>query len=44
LIGLVMAFSTGPALPPTQIYFDFGVGIGSLTLSVVVIRLRRMLE
>ncbi len=44
LIGLVMAFSTGPTLAPTQVYLDFAVGVGSITLSVVVMRLRKMLE
>ena len=44
LIGLVMAFASGPTLPPTQIYLDFAVGIASLTLSAVVMQLRRKLE
>jgi len=44
LIGLVMAFSTGPELPATQVYLDFAVGVGSLTLSVVVVKLRQMLK
>ena len=44
LIGLVMAFASGPTPPPTQTYLDFAVGIASLTLSAVVMQLRRKLE
>ena len=44
LIGLATAFSTGPVSPPIQAYFDFAVGISSLTLSVVVMKLRKRLE
>jgi bacteriorhodopsin len=44
LIGLVMAFASGPTLPPTQTYLDFAVGIASLSLSAVVMQLRRKLE
>ena len=44
MVGLIMSFSTGPASPPTQVYLDFAVGIGSITLSVVVMKLRKMLE
>ena len=44
LIGLVMAFSTGPQLPAIQVSLDFAVGVGSLTLSVVVMKLRQMLK
>jgi len=43
-IGLAQAFSTGPTLPPTEAYLDFAVGISSLTLSVVVMKLRRTFE
>ena len=44
LIGLITAFSGGPALAPTQVYLDFAIGISSITLSVVVMKLRKMLE
>ena len=44
LIGLVMAFSSGPNEPPIQTYLDFAIAVGSLTLSVVVMKLRKMLE
>ena len=44
LIGLVMAFYTGPGLASTGTYLDFAIGISSLTLSVVVMKLRKMLE
>ena len=42
--GLVMAFSSGPAQPPMETYLDFAVGIGSLTLSAVVMELRRRFQ
>ncbi len=41
LIGLVMAFSSGPEQAAIQSYLDFAVGVSSLTLSVVVMRLRQ---
>jgi hypothetical protein len=41
LIGLVMAFSSGPEQAVIQSYLDFAVGVGSLTLSVVVMKLRQ---
>ena len=44
IIGLVMAFASGPSMPPTGVYFEFAVGIASLTLSAVVMQLRRKLE
>ncbi|MBN2187066.1 MAG: hypothetical protein JW732_06415 [Dehalococcoidia bacterium] len=44
IIGLVMAFASGPSVPPTGVYLDFAVGIASLTLSAVVMQLRRKLE
>ena len=44
LIGLAMAFSTGPKLAEIPAYLDFIVGVGSLTLSVVVMWLRKKLE
>jgi len=43
-IGLVMAFTSGPEEVAIQTYLDFAIGVGSLTLSVVVMRLRQMLE
>ena len=43
VIGLVMAFSSGPNEPAMGTYLDFAVGIASLTLSVVVMELRRRL-
>ena len=44
VIGLVMAFSSGPVPPPTETYLDFAVGLASLTLSVVVMELRRRFQ
>jgi len=41
LIGLVTAISLGPEQPAIQAYLDFAVGVSSLTLSVVVMRLRQ---
>ncbi len=41
VIGLVMAFSTGPDTAAIENYLDFFVGICSLTLSVVVMKLRQ---
>ena len=43
-IGLTMAFSSGPVQPPMETYLDFAVGIASLTLSVVVMELRRRFQ
>jgi hypothetical protein len=43
LIGLVMAFASGPNPAPMAAYLDFAVGIGSLALSAVVMRIRQML-
>jgi hypothetical protein len=44
IIGLVMAFASGPEIPPTGVYLDFAIGVASLTLSAVVMQLRRKLE
>ena len=44
VIGLVYAFSSGPEAPPTHAYYDFAVGVGSLILSVVAMKLRKALE
>ena len=44
IIGLVMAFSTGPQLATLPIYLDFIVGVTSMTLSVVVMTLRKKLD
>jgi hypothetical protein len=44
LIGLIYAFSSGPINPPVATYYDFAVGVSSLVLSVVVMKLRKMLE
>jgi hypothetical protein len=41
VIGLVMAFSSGPDTASLETYLDFIVGIFSLTLSVVVMKLRQ---
>ena len=43
LIGLIMAFTSGPNLPDVSIYLDFAVGIGSLVLSVLVMWLQKKL-
>jgi len=43
LIGIIMAFAVGPAPAAVQTYFDFAISISSITLSVVVMRLRQML-
>ena len=40
-IGLVMAFSSGPDTASIETYLDFFVAISSLTLSVVVMKLRQ---
>lgn len=44
VIGLVVAFSLGPAQPPIEAYLDFAVGVSSITLSVVVMELRRRFQ
>ena len=44
VIGLVMAFTTGPQLASLPVYLDFFVGIIALTLSVVVMLLRKKLD
>ena len=44
IIGLVMALSTGQQLASLPVYLDFAVGIVSLTLSVVIMWLRKKLE
>ena len=44
IIGLVMAFTTGPQLATLPVYLDFFVGIIALTLSVVVMLLRKKLD
>jgi hypothetical protein len=41
LIGLVMAFSSGPDTASIENYLDFIVGIASITLSIVVMKLRQ---
>jgi hypothetical protein len=44
LIGLVYAFGSGPGAPPTHAFYDFAVGVGSLILSAVAIKIRKSLE
>jgi hypothetical protein len=44
VIGLVMAFTTGPQLASLPVYLDFFVGIIALTLSAVVMLLRKKLD
>jgi hypothetical protein len=44
VIGLVMAFTTGPQLASLPVYLDFFVGTIALTLSVVVMLLRKKLD
>ena len=44
IIGLVVAFSLGPAQPPMEAYLDFGIGVSSITLSVVIMELRRRFQ
>ena len=44
VIGLVMAFTTGPQSAALPVYLDFFVGIFALTLSVVVMLLRKKLD
>lgn len=41
VIGLVMAFSSGPDAASVETYLDFFVAICSLTLSVVVMKIRQ---
>jgi ABC-type antimicrobial peptide transport system permease subunit len=41
IVGLVMAFSSGPDTASIETYLDFFVAICSLTLSVVVMKLRQ---
>ncbi|MFA5760711.1 MAG: hypothetical protein WC877_03020 [Dehalococcoidales bacterium] len=41
IIGLAMAFSTGPDEAAIATYLDFFVAICSLTLSIVVMKLRQ---
>jgi hypothetical protein len=48
-ITLFMAIASGAVspeagAPPIQAYFAYAVGIASITLSVVVMKLRQMLE
>ena len=43
LIGLIMAFTTGPNLPAVPVYLDFTIGICSLVLAVVVMWLQKKL-
>jgi hypothetical protein len=43
IIGLVMAFSSGPNLSELPVYLDFAIGVSSLVLSAVVMRIRRLL-
>jgi hypothetical protein len=44
IIALIYAFTSGPIHPDATTYFDFALGVGSLVLSVVVMKLRRTLE
>jgi hypothetical protein len=44
LIGLIMAFTTGPQTAAWANYADFLLGIISLTLSAVVMKIRKSLE
>ena len=44
IIGLVMAFSSGANLPASPVYFDLGLGVISLFLSVVVMKIRKSLD
>ncbi len=41
VVSLVMAFSTGPDTASIETYLDFFVAICSLTLSVVVMKIRQ---
>ncbi len=41
VIGLAMAFSSGPDTASIETYLDFFVAICSLTLSVVVMKIRQ---
>jgi hypothetical protein len=43
-IGLVMAFTSGPEQAAMGAYLDFAVGVGSLILSVVAMRLRQAMK
>ncbi len=44
LIGLVQSFMTGPNLPADAVYMDFFVGVVAITLSVVVMLLRKKMQ
>lgn len=44
VIGLVMAFTSGPHEAALENYLDFAVGVGSIFLSVVAIRIRQKLD
>ena len=44
LIGLVMSFTSGPNLPELPVYLDFAIGVSSLFLSAVVMRIRKLLD
>jgi hypothetical protein len=44
IIGLVMAFTSGPNLPELPVYLDFAIGVSSLFLSAVVVRIRKLLD
>jgi len=44
LIGLIMAFSSGPNFPDLSVYLDFTIGVGSLILAAVAIKIRKSLD
>jgi hypothetical protein len=44
VIGLIYAFASKSGAPPTHAFYDFGIGVASLILAVVALKIRRSLE
>ncbi len=44
IIGLAYSFGSGRAEPPTHAFYDFGIGVASIFLAVVALKIKRSLE
>jgi|GEM_PF-1484995 len=44
IIGLVYSFGAGRAAPPDHAFYDFWIGIASLILAVVALKIKKSLE
>ena len=44
IIGLVYSFGSGRAEPPAHAFHDFWIGIASLILAVVALKIKKSLE